>query len=432
MYRLIRWTTAALLMLLAAQVSAQLRITIPEGMEGGIPIAVVPFGFSSELGVADADIAAVVTSNLARSGDFDPLPLSDLIERPIRGEDVNFATWRALKADYLLLGRVQAGDDGYSVEYELFNVTSEQRLQAFKIPTRIGELRPVAHYISDLVYEKLTGVGGAFSTKIAYITAVGTGNSINYSLMVADSDGFNPQTVVTSREPLLSPAWSPDRSQIAYVSFESRNSSIWIQNVSTGARRAIASFAGINGAPAFSPDGRTLAVALSKSGNLEINLLEIETGKLTAITNHWAIDTEPVWTPDGQSIIFTSDRSGRPQIYEVSVNGGEARRLSFQGESNARPSVSSDGKRIAMAMGTGNVYRIAVLDRDTGRTFLLSPGNLDESPSFAPNGRMLLFASKDGGRGVLSAVSVNGRVRQKLVLADGDVREPAWSPLRPR
>src|SRR5690606_13282080 len=271
--------------------------------------------------------------------------------------------------------------------------------------------------------------------RIAYVTASGVGDNIQYSLMIADSDGYNPQTVVRSREPLLSPAWSPDGRKLAYVSFERGNGTIYIQEIATGAREVVASYRGINGEPAFSPDGGRLALTLSRSGNPEIYVMDLASKALTQLTRHWGIDTEPVWTPDGRSLVFTSDRSGKPQLYSVPAAGGDPQRLTFQGEYNARATICCDGRKIAMAQGNGNVYRIAVLDKtlgEPGQFLTLSPGNLDESPSFAPNGSMVLYASREGRRGVLYAVSADARVRQRLVLADGDVREPAWSPFRQR
>jgi len=276
-------------------------------------------------------------------------------------------------------------------------------------------------------------VRGAFWTRIAYITATGNPPKAAYALMVADSDGYNPQVVVRSREALLSPSWSQDGKRIAYVSFESGNSAIYVQDLGTGARQVVSSSRGINSAPAFSPDGNRLAVSLSKGGNPDIYVLDLASRQTTQVTRHFAIDTEPRWSPDGQTLYFTSDRSGKPQIYQVSPGGGEPTRVTFAGQYNASPSVvDAKGIKLAMVQGNGNVYRIAVLDRATSQNTLVSPGSQDEAPSFAPNGSMLLYAASEGIRGVLYAASADGRVRQRLGLAEGDVREPAWGPYRQR
>lgn len=430
------WCFSALFFLLSGSLFAQGLVVEPVGGSlSARPIAVVPFLYEGGGLPLDTDLALVISGDLNRCGQFNALGRDNIIEYPARQTDIKFATWRLLKQDYLVIGRVvDAGDGAVRIEYELHDVATQQRLLGSAVTGRRSDLRGAAHQIADFIYEKITGVRGAFWTRMAYVTSTGLGKNISYALMVADSDGFNPQVVVRSREPLLSPAWSPDSKKLAYVSFERGNSSIYVQELTTGSRQILASYRGINGAPAFSPDGAKLALTLSQTGNPEIYTMDLATRRTTQITKHYAIDTEAVWSADGQSLIFTSDRAGKPQLYQVSAAGGEPSRVTYQGAYNARASISGDGKKIAMAQGNGNVYRIAVLDRARGGTevALLSPGNLDESPSFAPNGSMILYAAREGKRGVLYAVSADGRVRQRLVLADGDVREPAWSPFRQR
>ncbi|HZX80035.1 MAG TPA: Tol-Pal system beta propeller repeat protein TolB [Lysobacter sp.] len=436
MKRSLAWLASLLALLLPLSALAQqqgLEIDIVGGNAAATPIAVVPMPYQGGGAAPQTDVAAVITADLNRSGQFRGLPTADMPERPTRGSEVRYPTWRALNQDYLVVGRVlDAGGGQFRVEYELFDVAKQERLLGFAMTAPGGAMRDVAHQIADAIYEKITGVRGAFFTRVAYVTAVGVGRDARYALMVADSDGYNPQTVVRSSEPLLSPSWSPDGARIAYVSFEGGNSSIYIQTIATGARELVAKFRGINGAPAFSPDGRRLALTLSRSGNPEIYVMDLGSKALTQLTNHFGIDTEPTWSADGSRIYFTSDRGGRPQIYQVSSSGGGATRVTFQGTYNASATVSMDGKRIATAQGSGNTYRIAMMDSSLGapRWTTLSPGSLDESPSFAPNGAMLLYAAREGQRGVLYAVSADGRVRQRLVLAEGDVREPAWGPFR--
>jgi TolB protein len=434
-----RTFTALVLMLIAVGAIAQglsgdvPTIDIKNGTATATPVAVIPFAFEGAGLPPDTDVAAVIGNDLDRCGQFRTLPKSDIVEYPTRGNQIKFPTWNLLKQAYILVGRQIENPGGdVRVEFELYDVAKQQQLLALAITGQRTGLRDVAHQIADLVYEKITGVRGAFWTRIAYITSTGTGNSIQYALMVADSDGFNPQTVVRSREPLLSPAWSPNGAKLAYVSFERGNSSIYIQEIATGAREVVSARKGINGAPAFSPDGTKLALTLSFAGHPNIYSMELAGHQITQLTKGYAIDTEPKWMPDGQNIVFTSDRSGKPQLYQISASGGAATRITFQGDYNANASIAWDGKHIAMVQGNGNVYRIAVLDKTTGDSKPISVGNLDDHPSYAPNGSMLLYTATEGPRDVLYAVSANGRVRQRLVLADGDVREPAWSPYRQR
>ncbi len=421
--------------LIAGPAAAQsLNVDIVGGLKTATPIAVVPFAQAGGAPLP-TDVADVIRNDFNRSGKFRSLAKSEIVEMPSKGADINFATWRLLKQDYITVGRISdAGGGMLRVEYELWDVNKQQSLLAQAYTAPAGDLRGVAHQIADAIYEKITGVRGAFWTRIAYITAVGLGNNTTYSLIVADSDGYNPQVVARSRESLLSPAWSPDGRKIAYVSFESGNSAIYVQDITTGSRQLLSARAkGINGAPSFSPDGSKLALALSYQGNPEIYVMDLASRQETRLTTNLAIDTEPRWTPDGQSIIFTSDRSGRPQLYQMPAGGGSADRITFQGQFNANASISYDGNQIAMVQGNGNVYRIAIMDRSLGgQVRFISPGPIDETPSFAPNASMLLYAASEGRRGVLYAVSADGLVRQRLVLADGDVREPAWGPYRQR
>ncbi|MBT8073573.1 MAG: Tol-Pal system beta propeller repeat protein TolB [Xanthomonadales bacterium] len=422
----------ALLFLCISQLAhAKLEIEIIQGNASALPIAIIPMQWLSADPRPETGVSEVISSDLYRSGLFEPLADEDMVDRPVDEESIRYGTWRLLKVDYLMIGQVRdaPGGTGYDIVYQLFDVHTQESLLSQITTVGFGDLRFGAHRVADAVYEKLTGVPGAFSTRIAYISSTGTGNAQNYQLFVADADGFNPQAVVGSPEPLLSPNWSPDGQQLAYVSFEKGNSAIYVQNVATGQRELVSSGKGINGAPAFSPDGRYLAMTLSYTGNPEIYVRDLATGQKRQLTNHWSIDTEPLWSPDSQWIYFTSDRGGRPQIYRVAAAGGKASRITREGEYNARASISPDGTRIAVAHGRGNEYRIAVLDMDTGRMRILTPGVLDESPSFAPNGSMILYATREGERGVLSAVSADGNVRQRLILTEGDVREPAWSPV---
>jgi len=416
-------------LLLVGNAHADLTIEITQGVVGATPIAVVPFGpVGANLPV---DVADVISADLKRSGRFAPVARNDLIARPYEASQVNFRDWRLLKADNLVIGKVTPFGAGYVAQFQLFDVFRGVQLAGYSIRSDAKSLRRTAHQIADMIYETLTGEPGAFATRIAYITVTNGGDGKRrYSLQVADSDGFNPQSVVESTQPLMSPAWSPDGAHLAYVSFENKLPKIFEQDLRSGKRDLIASYPGINGAPAWSPDGTQMALVLSKDGNPEIYVMDMGTRRLRRLTNSLGIDTEPSWSPDGSSIIFTSDRGGSPQIYRMSSGGGRAARLTFEGGYNARASYSADGKSIVMVHGTGNRFQIAVLNLQNGAMQVLTDGPLDESPSFAPNGRIIIYAAEERMRGVLAEVSVDGRVKQRLSAREGDAREPAWAPLR--
>lgn len=416
-------------LLFTANAKAQLNITIDGGNASALPIAVVDFVNRGD--ALSTDMAEIIRNDLARSGQFKPLDKSLMVDKPTSDADLNYGTWRLLKADYISYGDITHLDNNrMEVRFRLASVADQKQLLALTLPLNKSQARAGAHYIADRIYEEILGIPGVFSTKLAYVTATKTGAEFKYQLIVTDSDGYGPQALVTSKEPLLSPSWSPDGKKIAYVSFEKGNSAIYIQNLSTGARDLMTSFEGINGAPKFSPDGKKLAITLSKSGNAEIYTINVFDKKLTQLTNHWAIDTEPEWSPDGQSLFFTSDRGGKPQIYEIDLVNKKPKRITFEGDYNARPSLSPDGKYIAMVHGNNNVYKIALFHRPSNTLQIVSDGSLDETPSFAPNGAMVLYATKTpAGKGLLKAVSTDGQTSNDLVLSNGHVREPSWSPI---
>jgi len=408
---------------------AQLNITIDGGNASALPIAVVDFVNTGDS--LATDMAEVIRNDLARSGQFKPLDKNLLIDKPSSGTDLNFGTWRLLKSDYVSYGDIIHLDENrMEVRFRLASVAEQKQLLALTLPLNKSQARAGAHYIADRIYEEILGIPGVFSTKLAYVTSTKNGQDFKFQLIVADSDGYAPQSLVTSKEPLLSPAWSPDGKKLAYVSFEQGNSAIYIQDLSTGARTLVSSFDGINGAPKFSPSGQQLAITLSKSGNPEIYTINIYDKSLVQITNHWGIDTEPEWSPDGASIFFTSDRGGKPQIYQTNLIDKKVKRVTFEGDYNTRASVSPDGKYIAMVHGNNNVYKIALFHRPSNTFQIVSDGQLDETPSFAPNGAMVLYATKTkAGKGLLKAVSTDGQTSNDLVLSNGHVREPSWSPL---
>lgn len=410
--------------------AAELNIEITGTDSAASPIAVVPFGWNGPGGRLPVDFAEVIGSDLERSGQFRAVPVEKMVAQPHRGTEVKFNNWRILDIENLVVGNVRQNDAGlYVVQFQLFDVFKSRQLVGQAFTVQQSELRNVAHAISDTIYETLTGERGAFNTRIAYVVAEDKGGGlIQYRLEIADTDGHEARTILRSQRPIMSPTWSPDGRYVAYVSFEHQRSEIFIHAVFEGKRESVASFEGINGAPVWSPDGRHMALTSSHKGNADIYLLDLNTKRLRQLTDDWAIDTEPAWLPDGEALIFTSGRSGSPQLYRLDLDNGRTKRLTFEGRYNASPTVSPDGTTVAMVHGDGGQYRIGALDLKTGLFRLLTDGNLDESPSFAPNGSMVLYASQSGRQGVLAAVSIDGRTRQRLAMSEGEVREPTWGP----
>ena len=416
--------------LFANNAAAQKLVIDVQGVSQPTPVAVVPFGWEGNSPAVPLDVASVIKADLRRSGRFAPTSENDMLQKPTSSADVDFDDWTILGVEAVVIGKViQTGDNAYTLQFQLFNAINRRQLIGFRMPASRGTMRGAAHRAADMIYEKLTGIKGVFGTKVAYVTTKQSDGRRLYSLMVADQDGENDNVAFDSRDPIMSPAWSPDSRQLAYVSFEGSKSAIYVQTLRSGNRFKIIDRPGINGAPSFSPDGRKLVVTLSGvNGNPDIYVLDITTRQTKRLTTHRAIDTEGTWSPDGRYIYFTSDRAGGPQIYRISSNGGTPERISFEGSYNARPRLSPDGTRLAMVHNDRGNYRIAVMNIERKDLLVLSTGRQDESPSFAPNSDSLIYATRQGGDGVLETVSADGLIRQKMASGQGDVREPVWSP----
>lgn len=426
-----RWPSLSALvalLLFAVPGHAELLIRITEGVESAIPVAVVPFKETGDLPAGDG-VSDIVRSDLTMSGEFSTLSPEKMLSLPSRGDDVFYRDWKLLGQRYLLVGEVSRQGEQLNARFELFDVNTEERLLGETASSAVGSLRTLAHHISDKVYEAITGVPGAFSTRLAYVTRQMQGGRPLYKLQVSDVDGKRASIRLESREPILSPAWSPDGRRLAYVSFETGNPAIYIHELASGRRTRMASFPGLNSAPAWSPEGRSLLVTLSKDGNAEIYRMDIASRSLTRLTNHWAIDTEAMFGADGESLYFTSDRSGGPQIYVKDDFDAEPRRLTFGSRYNARPRPSGDGKYVYYVHQREGAFHIARTNLETREETVLTRTLLDESPSVSPNGRMLIYATKQDGQSVLTVITSDGGASYTLPASEGDVREPAWSPI---
>ena len=401
---------------------AQLSIEITGAGANRIPIAVVPFAGE---GALPTGISAIVRADLERSGLFRGLEIPSPGAATTEASQVNFGDWRSRLADALVQGSVAALPDGrFEVRFRLYDVPKQVALGGVAYTLQPGQLRATAHRVADYIYEKLTGERGVFSTRVAYVVKRGP----RFELQIADADGAGAETALASFEPIISPAWSPDGRRLAYVSFENKKPVVYVHSLLDGKRQVAANFKGSNSAPAWSPDGSKLAVVLSKDGGSQLFMVNADGSGVRRIASSGGIDTEPQFSPDGQWIYFTSDRGGSPQIYRIPSAGGDAQRVSFDGSYNVSPRVSPDGRNLAYIARNGAKFQVALLDLASKQVQILTDSDRDESPSFSPNGRMIILATVIGGRGVLSAVSSDGRVKQRLTTASGDVREPAWGP----
>ncbi|MEX1196314.1 MAG: Tol-Pal system beta propeller repeat protein TolB [Pseudohongiellaceae bacterium] len=412
--------------------AAELNIEITRGVDNPIPVAVVPFEWDGE-GNPDEDVADVIGRNLEQVGEFQALSRANMLSMPNEENEVYFRDWRILAQQYLVVGRIEqaAGSNMVQVQWEFFDVVREEKLVGEVLTGSEGQLRDIAHEISNVVYEEITGRRGAFNTRILYVSSEGSTQQEQYRLHVADYDGRRSQVLLESSDPIMSPTWSPDGSQIAYVSFESDYPRIYIQDLSTGERRQLPGYSGINSSPVWSPDGQRMAVVLSRDGSPDVYVLDLQTDELTQLTDHPRAETEPSWTRDGERVLFTSDRTGQPQIYSVGMDGGFPERLTFDCFYCAKGKILDDGVNMVHVRRDtrqDSSYSIAVLNMDTLRVTTLTDTSLDESPTVAPNGSMVMYGTTYNGRGVLDAVSIDGRIRFRLPSPQGDVREPAWSP----
>ena len=426
------WLTCVAMLLLAQVALAQEAIEITRGSDRATPIAVVPFGWQGGTPLTE-DLAQVTANDLRNSGMFTPFARENMLSQPTRAEEIFPRDWKMLGVEYVLAGQITGTATGYQLQYHLYSVAREQLLMSRTVSGNQNQLRDMAHRVSDEVFEEITGIKGAFNTKLLYVAAERfSADNIRYTLQRSDYDGARTVTLLQSREPILTPSYAPDGQRIAYVSFESRRPEIFVHYIQTGRRERVTSFEGLNGAPAWSPDGKRLAFVLSRDGNPEIYVMDLASKQMRRVTNHYAIDTEPTWL-DNNTLVFTSDRGGRPQIYKQNLNSGNAERLTFVGNYNANAKLSFDGRTMVMVHrqeGNRN-FHIATQDLERGNLKVLTETSLDESPTVAPNGTMLIYATRQQGRGVLMLVSTNGRARSEIPTKFTDLRVPSWSPYLP-
>ena len=415
-----------LVLMLPLRVLAELTIEITQGVDNPTRIGISPITHDGKS--LPEDVSKIVSADLERSGLFQSIPKRDMLSFPATIKEVYYRDWRILGAEYLLVGKTSEQGGIYQITFSLLEVHSSRVVFTKVVKGSNTQLRDLAHYISDEIYLAVTGIPGAFSTRVAYVTAIPSRGKMKFRLMVSDVDGARERLMLESKEPIMSPAWSPDAKHLAYVSFETGRPAIFRQNLATAKREQLTNFRGLNGAPAWSPDGKRLALVLSKDGNPEIYTFDLQSRRFTRRTKHFAIDTEPNWTPDGKSLVFTSDRGGSPQIYKLVIATGQVERLTFNGSYNARPRLAADGRTLVMVHRNNGRFHIASQDLVTGDVRVLTQTHLDESPTVAPNGAMLLYATKKGNKGVLAAVSLDAGVKFFLPARFGDVREPAWSP----
>lgn len=417
------------LLLWASVLQAEVRIEITQGVDSARPIGVVPFKWMGP-GAAPEDIAGIVGADLRNSGKFNPIDVARMPQQPASAAEVVPQSWTALGIDSVVVGQIQpSADGGYLISYQMVDTAGSPGSIIIQNQFTVTKqwLRYGAHTASDELFEKLTGIKGAFRTRIAYIVQT-NGGQYPYELRVADYDGYNQFVVHRSSEPLMSPAWSPDGNKLAYVTFESGRSALVIQTLSNNAIQQVASFPRHNGAPAFSPDGSKLVFALSKSGSLNLYVMDLASKQIRQITDGRSNNTEPTWFPDSQNLAYTSDQGGRPQVYKININGGVPQRLTWEGSQNQDADVSSDGKFMVMVSSNSGSQHIAKQDLETGAVQTLTSTLLDETPSIAPNGTMVIYSSKQGLGSVLQLVSTDGRFKARLPATDGQVKFPAWSP----